>query len=115
MSVIEERNAEIFRPQLKLIAQGRSRVLDVPPEAGNRDRVSIMTTTYATQAEPLLGQAISQVGVSQKFVSESWSIATTAVRASGIGVIGICCAIARLASDCPDHCHTSAPGMASCN
>jgi hypothetical protein len=41
MSVIEERNAEIRRPQLKLIAQGRSRVLDVPPEVGNRDRVSI--------------------------------------------------------------------------
>jgi hypothetical protein len=44
MSVIEERNAEILRPQLKLIAQGRSRVLDVPPEVGNRDRVSIKTT-----------------------------------------------------------------------
>jgi hypothetical protein len=43
MSVIEERNAEILRPQLKLIAQGRSRVLDVPPEVGNRDRVSIKT------------------------------------------------------------------------
>ena len=44
MSVIEERNAEILRRQLKLIAQGRSRVLDVPPEVGNRDRVSIKTT-----------------------------------------------------------------------
>jgi hypothetical protein len=43
MSVIEERNAEILRPQLKLIAQGWSRVLDVPPEVGNRDRVSIKT------------------------------------------------------------------------
>jgi hypothetical protein len=43
MSVIEERNAEILRPQLKLIAQGRSRELDVPPEVGNRDRVSIKT------------------------------------------------------------------------
>jgi hypothetical protein len=44
MSVIEERNAEILRPQLKLIAQGRSRELDVPPEVGNRDRVSIKTS-----------------------------------------------------------------------
>ena len=32
MSVIEERNAEILRPQLKLIAQGRSRELDLLPE-----------------------------------------------------------------------------------
>jgi hypothetical protein len=44
MSVIEERNAEILRPQLKLIAQDRSRELDVPPEVGNRERVSIKTT-----------------------------------------------------------------------
>jgi hypothetical protein len=51
MSVIEERNAEIFRPQLKLIAQGRSPVLDVPPEAGNRDRVSIKTT-YENPGSP---------------------------------------------------------------
>jgi hypothetical protein len=43
MSVIEERNAEILRPELKLIAQGRSRELDVLPEVGNRDRVSIKT------------------------------------------------------------------------
>ena len=48
MSVIEERNAEILRPQLKLIAQGRSRELDVPPEVGNRDRVSIKTTYETT-------------------------------------------------------------------
>jgi hypothetical protein len=27
-------------------------------------------TTYATRADQLLGQAISQVGLSQKFVSE---------------------------------------------
>jgi hypothetical protein len=47
MSVIEERNAEILRPQLKLIAQGRSRELDVLPEVGNRDRVSIKTTSAA--------------------------------------------------------------------
>ena len=40
MSVIEERNAEILRPRLKLIAQGRSRELDVLPEVGNRDGVS---------------------------------------------------------------------------
>jgi hypothetical protein len=44
MSVIEESNAEILRPQLKLIAQGRSRELDVLPEVGNRDRVSRKTT-----------------------------------------------------------------------
>jgi hypothetical protein len=49
MSVIEERNAEILRPQLKLIAQGRSRVLDVPPEVGNRDRVSIKTLSSTGQ------------------------------------------------------------------
>ena len=44
MSFIGERNAEILGPQLKLIAQGRSRELDVLPEVGNRDRVSIKTT-----------------------------------------------------------------------
>jgi len=43
MSVIGERNAEILGPQFKLIAQGRSRELDVLPEVGNRDRVSIKT------------------------------------------------------------------------
>jgi hypothetical protein len=51
MSVIEERNAEILRPQLKLIAQGRSRVLDVPPEVGNRDRVSIKTTYESLESQ----------------------------------------------------------------
>ena len=44
MCGIEERNAEIIWPQLKLIAQGRSRELVVLPEVGNRDRVSIKTT-----------------------------------------------------------------------
>jgi hypothetical protein len=44
MSVIGERNAEILGPQLKLIAQGRSRELDVLPEVGNRDHVWIKTT-----------------------------------------------------------------------
>ena len=39
MSVIGERDAEILGPQLKLIAQGRSRELDVLPEVRNRDRV----------------------------------------------------------------------------
>ena len=54
MSVIEERKAEILRPQLKLIAQGRSRELDVPPEVGNRDRVSIRTTyeSLESQSQP---------------------------------------------------------------
>ena len=40
MSVIGERNTEILGPQLKLIAQGRARELDVLREVGNRDRVS---------------------------------------------------------------------------
>ena len=44
MSVIEERNAEILRPQLKLIAHRRSREVDALPDVGNRDRVSIKTT-----------------------------------------------------------------------
>ena len=32
MSVIGERNTEILGPQLKLIAQGRARELDVPTQ-----------------------------------------------------------------------------------
>ena len=43
MSVIGERNAEILGSQLKLIGQDRSREIDVLPEVGNRDRVSIRT------------------------------------------------------------------------
>ena len=44
-------------------------------EAQMKQRVTITVavskkTTYATRADQLLGQAISQVGVSQKFVSE---------------------------------------------
>jgi hypothetical protein len=69
MSVIEERNAEILRPQLNLIAQGRSRELDVPPEVGNRDRVSIKTTfkTPGARPEPT---PFAEVELSRKFVSE---------------------------------------------
>ena len=61
MSVIEERNAEILGPQLKLIVQGRSRELDVLPEVGNRDRVSIKTLSSTGQ---------DHICDSQKFVSE---------------------------------------------
>jgi hypothetical protein len=69
MSVIGERNAEILGPQLKLIAQGRSRELDVLPEVGNRDRVSIKTT-FETRSRPAPGRQDFQVATSQKFVSE---------------------------------------------
>jgi len=49
MSIIGERNAEILGSQLKLIGQDRSREIDVLPEVGNRDRVSIKTLSSAGQ------------------------------------------------------------------
>ena len=65
MSVIEDHNAEILRPQLKLIAHGRSRELEVPPEVGNRDRVSIKTvrsTGRTARTGPVRrGRAVSKV------------------------------------------------------
>lgn len=53
MSVIGERNAEILGPQLKLIAQGRSRELDFLPEVGNRDRVSIKMASETLRRWPV--------------------------------------------------------------
>ena len=49
MSIIGERNAEILGSQLKLIGQDRSREIDVLPEVGNRDRVSMKTLSSAGQ------------------------------------------------------------------
>ena len=68
MGVIEERNAEILRPQLQLIAQGRSRELDVPPEVGNRDRVSIKTSE--TPGGRPKRARFAKVELSRKLVSE---------------------------------------------
>jgi hypothetical protein len=55
MSVIGEGNAaEILGPQLKLIAQGRSRELDFLPEVGNRDRVSIKMASETLRRWPVI-------------------------------------------------------------
>jgi hypothetical protein len=73
MSVIEERNAEILRPQLKLIAQGWSRVLDVPPEVGNRDRVSIRRHMRVSKSRLRDGAATRRTSLTSSDTILAWT------------------------------------------